>query len=788
MTLRALDRKLLRDLRSMWGQAVAIAFVIIAGVATYVSMISVMETLQHTLDEYYADYRFADGFATVRRAPETMVDRLRDTPGVNHMETRVTAGANLEVPGFDEPVSALLVSLPGGEQPALNQLYVRSGRLARPGRPEVVLNEPFADAHGLAPGDHLSAIMNGRRRTLAVVGVALSPEFIMQLQPGSLFPDPERFGVMWMDRSVLAAAYDMEGAFNELAFTLGPGASIDAVIGRLDVRLERYGGRGAFPRADQPSHTLITEELEALRGVASLLPVIFLAVAAFLLNIVVTRLIALQREQIAALKAFGYRNRDVGLHYLKLVLVIAFAGSAVGILVGIWAGRGLGQMYMEFYRFPYLEYTLRPGVLLTGVVLTTGAAVLGVLRAVRQAVRLAPAEAMRPAPPARYRQTVIERLGLQRLFDQPTRMIMRHLERQPVKASLAILGISSSCAILIMGLFFNDAMDYMIRVQYGIAQRDDLTVTFVEPTSTAAIHELAALRGVQYAEPFRSVPVRLRNGHRSYETAIEGVPPRPYLRRVIDADLRPITIPGDGLVLSERLGEILHAGPGDLLTVEVLEGTRRTRQVRVSALAEQFIGMGAYMGLASLNRLAGAGQAVSGAFLMIDERYEQEITDRLQDRPRVAGIMAQDRAVQSFMETTAASLLAFTFVLSVFAGVIAFGVIYNSARISLSERDRELASLRVLGFTRGEISYILLGELAVLVLVSIPVGFGLGAVASHGIVQSIQTDIYQIPVVLGRGTFGTAALVVLTAGLASALLMRRRLHRLDLIGVLKTRE
>ena len=654
-------------------------------------------------------------------------------------------------------------------------------------RAEVLLNETFAQAHGLHPGDRLTAVINGRRQVLAVTGVALSPEYLMQLQPGALFPDPERFGVLWMDRAVLAPAFDMDGAFNDVAFTLAPGASVEDVVGRLDVILRPYGGRGAYAREDQPSHALITEEFRGLRGIATMLPAIFLAVAAFLLNVVVTRLVALQREQIAALKAFGYRNRDVGLHYLKLVLVIALAGAAAGTIVGTWAGSALGDVYLEFYRFPALQFTVRPQVVLTAVSLTTGAAVVGVVRAVRAAVRLAPAEAMRPAPPASYRPTVVERLGLQRLFDQPTRMIMRSLERQPVKAALTVIGISSSCALLIMGVFFTDAMDHLLYVQYGIAQREDMTVSFIEPTSTAAVHELAGLRGVRYAEPFRSVPVRLRHGHRSQDAGLEGIPPDAYLRRVIDMQLQPISIPRDGVVLSERLGDILDVVPGDRVSVEVLEGTRRTREVVVAGLARQFIGMGAYMDLTALNRLAGNGQAISGAFLMTDARYEREITRRLQDRPRVAAIVSQERAIQSFLETSAASLLAFTTVLSVFAAIIAFGVIYNSVRIALSERDRELASLRVLGFTRGEVAYILLGEMAVLVLLAIPIGFALGAAGSAAVARAVATDMYQIPLVLGRRTFGLAAVIVLGAALASALIVLRQLNRLDLVGVLKTR-
>jgi putative ABC transport system permease protein len=789
VTLRALDRKLLRDLLGLRGQAIAIAFVMIAGVTTYVSMTSIYHTLQGTLELYYRDYRFADGFASVRRAPEQAAARLRAVPGIAELQTGVTAAVNLEIEGFADPVTGLIVSLPESGQPSLNRLYLRAGRLVRAGREdEVVLNEPFADVHGLRPGDRLTGIISGRRRTLTVVGIALSPPHLMQLQPGTLFPDPERFGVLWMGRPALAAAYDMEGAFNDVAFTLAPGASLDDVVAAVDAVLAPYGGVGAYGRRDHPSHALITEEFRQLQGSATLLPAIFLAVAAFLLNIVVTRLIALQREQVAVLKAFGYRNRDIGLHYVKLVLVIAVAGAIGGTLLGVWAGRALGNLYLEFYRFPFLHYTLRPAVVLTAVALTTGAALVGVLRAVSRAVRLPPAEAMRPAPPARYRRTVVERIGLERLLDQPTRMILRNLERQPVRALLTVVGIASACAILITGLFWGDSIDHIIRVQYGIAQREDLTVSFIEPASAAALYELRALPGVRHAEPFRAVPVRLRRGHRSYDTGIQGIPADAYLRRAIDTELRPITIPREGIVLTERLAEILHVRPGDELTVEVMEGRRRVRQVGVVGLAQQYIGVGAYMQLDALNRLAGGGPAISGAVLLTDPAYEAELTAALRARPRVASIVSQERAVSSYMDGAAQAMLVFTFILSLFAGVIAFGVVYNSVRIALSERDRELASMRVLGFRRGEVAYLLLGELALLVLLAIPIGFVIGAALSTWSVAALETDMFHFPVILGRSTFGLAALIVIIAALVSALLVRRQLDRLDLVGVLKTRE
>jgi ABC-type antimicrobial peptide transport system, permease component len=787
--VRVLDVKLLRDLLGMRGQALAIAVVIVGGVTTYVAATSVADSLEGTLASYYRDYRYADGFASVRRAPEMVSDRLREIPGIADVDTRVVAAVNLELPGFDEPVTGTIISIPDGRQPLLDRLFVREGRL--PGRgeeDEVVLDVAFADAHGFHPGAEIGAVIKGRRRTLRVVGVAMAPSLLMHVQPGTLFPDPQHYGALWMNRPALGAAYDMQGAFNDLLFTLAPGATLEDVAQRVELVLGRYGGIQAHGRGEEPSHSLITQEFQQLRAIATILPAIFLGVAAFLLNIVVTRLVALQREQIAVLKAFGYRDLEVGLHYVKLVLVIALSGMVAGTLLGIWAGRALGGVYLQYYRFPYLDYVLRPRVVVVAVLVTTVASVAGVVRSVGRAVRVPPAEAMRPAAPATFRRSFIERYGITRILGQPTRIILRNIERRPLRALLSVVGIASACAILVAGLFWNDTFNYIVRAEYEVAIRGDVTLSFVEPTQLSALHELDALPGVEYAEPFRSIPVRISHGHRWRDTSVEGIPSGAYLRRVLDTRLRPIPIPDEGILLSRRLAELLSVVPGDEVSVELQEGSRRTRRVVVAGMAEQYLGMGAYMSLAAANRLAGRGDVASGAYLMVGRQNTGAVIAALRERPRVAGAMSQERAIASFMETTARTMLLFTFILSLFAGVIAFGVVYNSVRIALSERDRELASMRVLGFRRGEIAYILLGEMALLVLLAIPVGFVIGALLSKATVAALQSDMFHFPVILTRKTFGSAAAVVLGAAVVSALLVRRQLDRLDLIGVLKTRE
>ena len=787
--MRALDIKVWRELWAMRGQAIAIAAVIVSGVTTMVMFLSTYDSLQYTRESYYRENRFAEVFASLKRAPNHLIARIQEIPGVERVETRVAAAVNLDIHGFNEPVIGKLISLPDDGNALLNRLYLRRGRFIEPYRDdEVMVSEAFANAHRLQPGDKLSAIIKGRRKALTIVGIVLSPEYVYQIAPGAFFPDYKRYGVMWMGRTALASAYDMDGAFNDVSLTLSPGASMGTVLDQLDDLLAPYGGYGAYAREDQFSHRFLSEEMRQLRTSATLFPLIFIGVAAFLLNVVLNRLINTQRDQIAILKAFGYSNAAVGVHYVKLVLLIVLLGVSVGVALGVYWGKELSLIYMEFYRFPYLHYLLKPMVVFTAAGVTTLAAVSGTLFAVRQAVSLSPAEAMRPESPVMYRVTLLERLGLQRFFSQPTKMIVRHIERRPLKSLLSIIGIALAGGIMMVGNFQGDAIRYMVDVQFSISKRDDLSVRFIDPTSRRALHELQAMPGVRHVEAYRTVPVRMRFEHRTYRTALEGVEPDGELMRVLDTRLHPIELPPEGVVLTDHLAKVLGVMPGDLLTIEVLEESQPVRQVPVAGLTKQYLGVWGYMRIDALNRLTREGDVISGAYLAVDPRAREEIYQELKEIPRVAGTVVRKSAIQSFYDTMAETVLFFSFIANILGATIAVGVVYNTARIALSERGRELASLRVLGFTHGEIAYILLGELALLTLAAIPLGFLVGEGLCAFLASQFKTDLYRVPLVLESDTYANAAAVVLLSALVSGAVIWRKLGRLDLVAVLKTRE
>ena len=788
--MQALNRKLLRDLWRIKGQATAISMVIAVGVLMYIMYLSTFDSLQVTRSTYYERQRFADVFASLKRAPLSLGSRIASIPGVSQAETRVVVDVTLDVEGLAEPATGRLVSVPDRQRQILNDVALSAGRYIEAGRPdEVIVSEGFAQAHRLRPGSTVRAILNGRRRDLEIVGIGLSPEYIYTIRPGDLMPDDKRFGVFWMERRALAAAFDMEGGFNDVALTLMPGTEPDAVIDDLDDLLRPYGGWGAIPRALQLSHWSVDNELKGLQGAGIVIPMVFLGVAAFLLHVVLRRIVAVQREQIATLKALGYSNRLLAAHYVQWALAISLLGTLTGTAGGMLLGRGMLSLYNQYFRFPELEYRLEPEVVVGAVAIGIVAAIFGANSAVRQAVRLQPAEAMRPEPPTKFRVSVAERLGLGRLLSQPARIIVRNVERQPVRSMISIGGIALSLAILIVGLFSIDSLDLMMDVQFRLANRQDMQLTFVEAVSPGGIHSLERLPGVIGAEPSRSVPVRMVAGSKARQVSISGLPEQSRLYRVIDVEsLEQVALPRGGIVLSSGLAKVLDVAPGRTVTVQVLVGRRSVLDLPVTGIVKQYMGQTAYMEIDAVRRLMREGPTLSGGYLTVDSAYFPALFAAIKETPAIAGSGVKGAALQAFEDTFAENIGIMIFFNVLFASIIAFGVVYNAARVSLAERSRELASLRVMGFRRSEISAILLGELGLLTFLALPLGMVLGYGMSGMLVKAFETELYMIPFTSSPRTYALCSLTVVVSAAVSGLIVRRKLDHLDLIEVLKSKE
>jgi putative ABC transport system permease protein len=783
-----LDRKLVRDLRRIRGQAAMIIVVIACAVATAVMSFGVLRSLAQTRAEYYERYHFADIFATLNRAPESVTEAIERIPGIARVQTRLAVDAALEVEGIDEPVVGRFLSLPERGEPAVNAIALRQGRTIGPGNAdEIVVSENFASAHGLVPGARLRAMLGGHKRQFVIVGIALSPEYIYALGPGMIAPDDRRFGILWMGRQALEAALDLKGEFNEVGIQLDGSNSALEVIERLEAVLKPYGGAGAYTREHQSSHAFVSSMLDQLSGVGRVVPLIFLMVAAFLAHTVMGRLIDTQRQQIGLLKALGVGDRAIGWHYLKLALVLIVLGTGLGLAAGAGLGFGLTDIYTQFFHFPFLRYKQDPAISVAAGLVAAAALVVGTSRGVRRAVSLPPAVAMVPAVPSAYRTGSWERLGIHRRFSEPTRMILRHLARWPLRAVLAISGLSLAVALQISMLFSFDALDHMINGFYSRAQRQDLTVFFTDSPLSAAADEATSWPGVLKAEGYRTIPVRLSLGTRARLVNLTGLQSTATLVRLLDAKLAPVRLPSRGIALSSKLAALLHAETGDVVTVEAI-GSNTRINVPVAQITEQYIGMDAYMDLDALNELVGGGSRISGVHLLIDKSRREALYRTLKSVPTIAGISERAAVLASFQDTMARTLTIIVSFFVAFAGLTAVSIVYSGARIILSEREREMATLMALGFTTREAGYVLVGEIAILVLLALPLGCVLGRGLAWVIAERLDTDLYRVPLIISSGTSGLAMLVVVLAAVISTWIVGRHLRRLDVLATLNPRE
>lgn len=796
----ALRRKLLRDLVRLAGPSFAVAVVVASGITAYVTLRGAYLSIEQARARFYERSHFADVFARVERAPLSVAWRVAAMPGAEEIEARVSDEVVVDVPGFDEPVRGRLLSV-RPDNHGLNRLTLREGRMPeRNARTagsdaEVVLSEAFALAHDLHPGDALGVIIDERWRSAFVVGVAASPEFVYTIAPGGVWPDDQRYGVLWMDEEAVAAALDYRGAWNDLVVKLAPGANEAAFRDELDRVLARWGGTRAAPREDQISHRFVDEELRQLETQTFVVPLIFLGVAALILHMVLARLVESQREIVGLLKAVGYKNRELVLHYTGLAVVIVAAGGVLGVAGGVGLGGPMVGLYREYYRFDELSFALQPATVVAAFGMSLVAGVVGALVAVQRVVRLQPAAAMQPPAPPAFSRGVLEQTRALAVLSPGARMVARQLLRRPTRSMLTVVGMSFAVAIIVVASAVQDAMRYMMDLTFGQTQREDVELVLAAPRPRQAVRAaVGRLPGVRYVEPTRAVPVRLENGSSTWEGALEGRSgegdPGLALRLSLDVDGRALPpLPLDGIVLTDELARRLDVEPGDEVFVERLDQDRRRARARIGGLTNDLLGLHAAGRLDVLEELFPEGDVANGALLLIDEERQRELSLRLKELPLVAGASSRAATLETFERLLAESFAVTRLFLSFFASVIAVGIVYNSARISLAERARELATLRVLGLSRAEVSRIFLGEQLAIVVVAIPAGWLVGRLLTALLIRAVATsDLFRFPVITMPRTYLFATVVVAAASVVTAVLARRRLDKLDLVAVLKARE
>ena len=785
-----LHRKLLRDLWRMKSQALAVALVLACGIGMLVMSVGMQGSLERARDRYYLNNGMADVQAQAVRAPRRLGAELAELPGVAALELRAVGQARISLPWVTEPLAAQLVSLPDDGLPRVNRPLLVAGRWPeRQAQGEALVNEAFAQANGLAPGSHMDVVVRGQRQRLHLVGVANSPEFVFVSAPGEPFPQPARFGVLWMRQGQLERALDMHGAFNDVVLTLSDPALDAPVRQALQDRLAAYGGMEPFGRDRMVSARFLTEELAQLGNMAATLPPIFLAVAAFLLNVTLSRLVATERANIGLLKAFGHSNGAVARHYAGMALLLGGMGLVLGMALGHVFGEWMSSIYRAVYRLPALPFQTDAHTWLLAFGVGLAAALAGAMSAVAQAVRLTPAAALAPPSPPHFGGGG-QRGGTSWLgqLDPLTRIIIRRVVSAPRRSLSTLAGVALALSVLVVSQHFPAGIEKFLQVTFRVAKTQDATVTLTEAGGPTALHALARLPGVEAVEPFRAVAVSYHFNGRSVQDALVGMPAQPRLERLVQTGSEAVTLRGDGLVASRGLARQLHAQAGDVVRVEVTQGRRMQFDLKVVQVADLWVGSSGYTELTALGRLLQEPGRISGAHLRLQPDRTDAFNAAVAERPALAGLSHVRQAEASMRQTFSQGSGFMSTLFLTFAGMMAAGVAYATASVTLAEQQRDLATLQVLGYTRWQVSYVMLGELALLTLLALPLGLWVGYGFALWLMGTMSNELFTFPMVVDPAAYARSALFVLATVAVCAAWVRRQVDKVDLVASLKSRE
>ena len=769
--------------------AIAVAMVLGCGLSIFVMAVGMRASLERTRRDYYARQHMADLAVSLVRAPERVQADLAAIAGVSAVEARIAGFASLDLSGITEPASARLVSLPPQGRPKVNDLVLARGRWPDPAvAEEILVNEAFAKALDLGTGAMLEATLHGRRQSLRIVGIANSPEFVFVSAPGELFPQPDRFAVIWMGHDALSRAYDLEGAFNEAVFRLAPASDQQQVRRAIDAVVARYGSTGVYGRDRMPSDRYLTEELRQLATMAAFLPAFFLVIATFLVKVALARIIATERSNIGLLKAFGYGDAAVAWHYAKSALLLGAVGALIGSGAGIWLGRLIATVYRDYYHFPSLDFAAPPWVFLAAWAAAFASAAAGALAAVLSAARIAPASALAPPRPVTFSRSNGLASILARRLDAKSRIILRRIVRFPRRSATTVIGIALAIGLLVVARTFPAVMDRLLDVHFSQTNRQDVTLSFIDAREEGVLHAVEQLPGVIYAEPVRIDSVMLHNGVRSVEEALIGSRYGARLSRLIGASGEIVQPPTSGVALARALAAKLDVKAGDSIDIEQTRGSRLRTSVRVAAIVDPMVGSSAYMDLDAQALLMREPRQITGANVRLDPAAYDAFNRELKRTPALVGASFLNLAERSMQQSYNEGVGYMNLVYLSFAAVMAGGVAFSAARVTLAEQERDLATLRVLGFTRLEVSYVLVGELAALALLAIPAGCMAGTLMANWLMQLFQTDMYSFPYVFNPEGYAFAIVFTLACVAVAALIVRNGIDRLDMVGVLKGRD
>lgn len=779
--MKKLDRRLVRLINHSKGQFVAIASVIILGIMIYVAMNSAYINLDISLKYHYETHSFADVFSEVIKISENAVEDLNDISGVAKAEGRVTYDVPLKTDD-QKKVNVRIVSSPYAED-SINRLHAVEGKNILTNDNECLLIEKFAQARNIQIGDTITPHILGRDYELQVVGIVSSPEYVYLMEnEQTLLPDFKKFGVVYTTESLAQDAFGLGSNYNQVMFRLEPDLNVDEMVNLLEKKMDRYGVSRIYPQKDQLSNRMIGEEMKGLEQMASVVPVVFLGVAALIMGIMINRLVKGDRVTIGILKSMGYSNWDVMLHYTKLSVIIGLAGGFLGVAAGYMVSIAFTDLYGAFFSIPTLKFVMRLDILLWASILTGMFSVLAGVFGARRAMGIAPAESMRPEPPKTGKRIWLEGTKMWKYFNFSNKMVARNMLRNKKRIIFVAFGVAVTYSIILMPFFMLEEFTNMFDVMFGEFQTMDYNMNFSQGVEDSVLYDLKNRLDVDAVEGKVEFPFELRNQWKTKVVNVIGLQENSQFFNFKDRNFQPVDLgPGD-LFLNEGLARVLSVEEGDYIMVETYIPGRDDIELRVTKIIKQNLGSNAYMNIEDMQRLFLDDQYITGAYVDTDKNIKEAV-DNYRIITSVQSLGDLRDTFTEFLELTIASLVTYVFL----GGIMGFAVVYNSTIMNINERRLEFSSLRVMGFTKNEIFVGLLKENLINGLIGIIVGIPMGDWMIKSIADQFATDLYSFDAIVKPGHIVGAALTTLFFVVIAQAAAYGKIRRLDFIESLKSR-
>ncbi|WP_031516889.1 ABC transporter permease [Desulfofalx alkaliphila] len=792
--MNSLNKKLWRTVLSTKGQFLAVAAVVMLGMTVFIAMVTTYHNLEATQDKYYKDNNFADHYFHVINAPQEIVSRIEDLPGV----LKVTGRIQKDVPVLKEDNQRATARLTGYWLPIeneINGIEITSGQIfdehGHGGKYEVLLDPQYAEANKLSFNDTLTIAAEGKQVTLTVAGTAIGPEFVYPIKDAStLIPDYETFGIFYVPNALAQQFLNLPGQINQILIIFAPGADKDATVRQIENILEPYGNLTNYPRDDQISHALLQAELDQLLTTSQSLPVIFLLVAALIQFVIISRLVKSQRLQIGIMKALGYHNRQIMWHYAGYAMLVAVTGLVLGSVLGVVLAGYLTRVYALYFNLPEAMGGISMPAIVLGAFLCMGTAMAAGFVATRGILKINAAHAMRPEPPKGTGKVIFENWPwFWRRLDPSWKMALRGVLRNRLRFAITTLGVVLAVGLLVVSWFFNDSIDYLLEQHFYREQKYDLIVRFDAPVKDNELLYISQLDGVIKTEPIFEMPVKMAFGDKTADDTLLGLPTDVSLKMLVGEQGQQLWLPTNGILMDRRTAHDLGVNIGDKVKVETQLGIGPSHQdyLTVMGINRQFVGGGSYINISQLNRLIGEHQVVTGAMLKVEHGKALPVEEQLNKIIGVSSVLSRQKELDNFYQHLE-MMVYFTGVMVIFAGVLGFAIVYNSSLINFYERKNELASLKVIGFSNREISNLLLKETAIQTVLGIALGLPFGRAMAHGYINAVSTDMFIIPVIIYPMTYILSAIGGIIFVMVAFKYANRGIRKLDMVEALKYRD